>query len=527
MSSVFLRIYAGLLFTLVLVSILSGLGITIINSHRIAEYQEQMVEPPLMIVASQLRGMDQQQRIKWQTHWGEELGIAFRQVSPEESALSQSEQQQLETGRMVLRHSGERSATVWVQLSPETLLEGQVTFLSEQVFSGTLKLLRELLQDVLPSQRAETLQQLEDDLFSFPVQLLSSYQLGLLPSQQDVLQKGSVIPKLNENGRSVTLYGGMSGQQVLKLGPLPLLDLYPIKLLVTLALFVLTSISVAIYILVRGLEQRLRKMERAATRISRGDLEVRVNLHGEDSVGRLAMAFNGMASHIQRLLSIQKEMIRAVSHELRTPVARLRFGLAMVADAESREELERQLDGMDKDIEELDKLVDEILTYANLEQGAPTIHFRRADVDEIVSQVVEEHRRQQDRIEVVHVPCRALEPKRWADIEQRYMHRAIQNLVGNACRYADSRIEVRFTVSQDTCRVDIDDDGPGIPEEHWDRIFTPFARLDDSRTRASGGYGLGLSIVRRIMLWHNGRALVGQSNLGGARFSLVWPRRQR
>jgi two-component system sensor histidine kinase RstB len=66
-----------------------------------------------------------------------------------------------------------------------------------------------------------------------------------------------------------------------------------------------------------------------------------------------------------------------------------------------------------------------------------------------------------------------------------------------------------------------------VPEEAWERIFSPFLRLDDSRTRASGGHGLGLSIVRRIIYWHGGRAQIGRSErLGGAQFSLVWPRQQ-
>nr|WP_228550593.1 ATP-binding protein [Endozoicomonas sp. OPT23] len=275
------------------------------------------------------------------------------------------------------------------------------------------------------------------------------------------------------------------------------------------------------------MEKRLRKLERAATRFSRGDFDVRVTLDGADSIGRLAQAFNAMAGHIQRLLSLQKEMIRGVSHELRTPVARLRFGLDLIADAETREERDYQLEGMDKDIEELDKLVDEFLTYANLEQGAPEIRFKRYDVDKVLAQVVEEHKRLQDRVQIEHTPCNMLDPRRFADIDFRYIHRAVQNLVGNACRYADGKITVKFSATQDTCRVDVDDDGPGIPEDQWDRVFSAFSRLDDSRTRKSGGYGLGLSIVRRIMYWHNGRAMVSHSPMGGARFSLVWPRKQK
>ncbi|WBA80831.1 ATP-binding protein [Endozoicomonas sp. GU-1] len=220
-------------------------------------------------------------------------------------------------------------------------------------------------------------------------------------------------------------------------------------------------------------------------------------------------------------------MIRGVSHELRTPVARLRFGLDLIADARTQEAREAQLEGMDQDIQELDHLVDEFLTYANLEQGTPTLRLKRHDVDKVVAQVVGEHLRLQNRVEIEHIPCNVLNPRRFVEIDRRYIHRAIQNLVGNACRYADSKVQVRFSSTQDTCRIDVDDDGAGIPEEQWERVFSAFSRLDDSRTRKSGGYGLGLSIVRRIMYWHGGRALVSHSPLGGARFSLVWPRKQR
>ena len=150
---------------------------------------------------------------------------------------------------------------------------------------------------------------------------------------------------------------------------------------------------------------------------------------------------------------------------------------------------------MDQDIEELDKLVDEFLTYANLEQAAPTLHLKRHDVDKIVAQVVLEHGRLKNRVQIEHLPCKKLDPRRFVEIDQRYLHRALQNLVSNACRYANSTVQVRFSSTNDTCRIDVDDDGPGIPEEQRERVFSAFTRLDDSRTKKSGGYGLGLSIA--------------------------------
>jgi len=186
---------------------------------------------------------------------------------------------------------------------------------------------------------------------------------------------------------------------------------------------------------------------------------------------------------------------------------------------------------MDADIQELDELIDEILTYARLEEGGPLLDFQGIDISDIVAQVVNERRPVNRAIEVRQMPCRNLHGElvsadQRVDAEPRYLHRAVQNLVGNAVRYASSCVEVRCVVDIETCRIDVEDDGPGIPEAEWSRVFTPFARLDDSRTRASGGYGLGLSIVQRIMYWHGGRAIIGHSMLGGAKFSLVWPAKQ-
>jgi len=107
---------------------------------------------------------------------------------------------------------------------------------------------------------------------------------------------------------------------------------------------------------------------------------------------------------------------------------------------------------------------------------------------------------------------------------ERYAHRVIQNLVGNALRYANHDVRATLRRDGDYVVLWVEDDGPGIPEAHRERIFEPFTRLDDSRTRSTGGYGLGLSIVSRIVHWFEGTIYVDQSHqLGGARFIMRWP----
>ncbi|MGB1270806.1 MAG: HAMP domain-containing protein, partial [Endozoicomonas sp.] len=460
MSSIFLRIYGGLLFSLVLVSVLSGITITIVDGVRLGEYREEMARGTFRLVSEAIEPLPSEQRQDWLDRWGRQLAIRFTLVPSNQLPLDEEQHDQLASGHVHVEVLDEVEARVTSRVSDQWFLQGVVSGISEQMANGTLSLLRDQLRQYPPEQRDDVLRQLSASSLSYPVVLIPEFQAGLTPVQEEQLREGSILMVLDAQNETLQLYARMEDTgRVIRLGPLTLLNHYPFKLILTIGLFVLISLSLAIYILVRRMEKRLRKLERAATRFSRGDFEVRVKVSGADSIGRLAMAFNAMAGHIQRLLSLQKEMIRGVSHELRTPVARLRFGLDLIADAQTVEERETQLNGMDQDIQELDNLVDEFLTYANLEQGAPTIRLKRHDVDKVVAQVVSEHLRLQSRIDIEHIPCNLLNPRRFVEIDRRYLHRAVQNLVGNACRYADSRIQVRFSSTQDTCRIDVDDDG--------------------------------------------------------------------
>lgn len=152
-----------------------------------------------------------------------------------------------------------------------------------------------------------------------------------------------------------------------------------------------------------------------------------------------------MAEHLQQLLAIQRELVRG-THELRTPVARLRFGLEMIGSATTPEALEKYREGMDHDIEDLDKLVDEMLTYARLEQGSPALTFQRVDLDALVNQVIDELAPLRAEVHGAarHVPVCADNDGAWVEAEPRFLHRALQNLVSNAMRHARSKVTVSY-----------------------------------------------------------------------------------
>lgn len=327
-----------------------------------------------------------------------------------------------------------------------------------------------------------------------------------------------------ENSAFIILVPTEISDTVIHVGPIQLFNWYPLNLIISVILISMFLISLGVYALIFPLERKLQLVQVGLNNVTKGKLNTRVEVVGQDEISRLSATFNSMVEHIKRLIESQRELTRAVSHELRTPVARIRFAVDMLADTDDAESREMQRDYIDKDIEALNGLIDEILTYAKLEEGSPKLDWEMVNLSELITQIVKETNALGKPIEVIsevsHAKARAM-------ADRRYLHRVVQNLAGNALRYANGKIKVSAGVAKGRAYVTVEDDGQGIPEADRDKVFIPFSRLDDSRTRASGGYGLGLSIVSRIAFWFNGEISVNESpELGGAKFTMTWPVKQ-
>ena len=530
MNSIFLRIYGGMLAALVLVALLGVAALHLVNQVRGDEYRERLAQGTFRLMADNLKPQNESARRSSLSQLQSLLGIPLQLQGLAEQPLDHAARTRLLAGQVLVRQSGAHAAKIYslVSAAPELVLIGEVRQVSEQLARATVYLLSDELLRYPVAEQPQRLAELKrSKQFGFPLQLLAIDQTPLDEDQRRRVEEGDTVMALGQDGDAVHIFAGLlQSPWVLEIGPLSLMNPAPPQLLVLIGLLGLSLIGLIVYLLVRQLERRLRGLEGAATRIAAGSLSARAPAGGADSVGRLAAAFNNMAMQLQQLLTIQREMVRAVSHELRTPVARLRFGLEMLGDAQNAAARRKYQDGMDNDIQELDRLVDEMLTYARLEQGAPPLQFQLVDLDALLDQVLTEQAllRPGVRLECGTPP--GVTPA-LVEGELRYLHRALQNLVTNAMRHAEGRVRISYQLGPEHCRLEVEDDGPGVPEAEWERLFTPFLRLDDSRTRASGGHGLGLSIVRRIIHWHAGRALIATSDsLGGARFSLVWPLRQ-
>jgi signal transduction histidine kinase len=294
-----------------------------------------------------------------------------------------------------------------------------------------------------------------------------------------------------------------------------------IRSMVILVSIVLAIAGVAGFLMVAPMVRNLRRLELAASRFGQGDLDARAAVPEHDAVGGVAIQFNIMAQAIQRLIRGERHLLQSVSHELRTPISRIRFSLDMLKHADSDSERMRRVHEIDDEVTEIDSLVGELLDYNRLNSGATPLSREALSVGPLVDEVTERLAdfRAGISVQIVSMseqPCRVM-------ADRLLIRRVIQNLLLNALRYAHSQVIIRYRRDGDAVVIEVSDDGPGIPAGDRERVLRPFVRVDDSRSKESGGAGLGLAIVNRIMQLHGGSVIIDQSALGGAIFVTAWP----
>ena len=528
--SIFVRIYAGLLLVCLCVALFAQLLMDTVNKERLQAYRESMATGAFYLVSEGVAHQDSaMKREYWLSDASSLFGSTFQIVPLSEIEFSASELNRLENQQTVVRYSNKAHyANIYHQLpNEESVLTVRVTQVTEQqVRAMAIFLLDDLSRFPSLADKQARLNEL-GTRFSFPLELQLVNDLNLDSDQTARLRRDEVIflfqdSTSNKSNSSIKIIiPSEINDMAIVMGPVPLFNWFPLNLIISVVLISMFLISLGVYALIFPLERKLQLIQKGVNEVSHGNLETRVQVIGQDEIARLSATFNAMTEHIKRLIESQRELTRAVSHELRTPVARIRFAVDMLADTEDEESRHMQRDYIDEDIESLNALIDEILTYAKLEEGSPKLDLEPVNLSELVEQIVRETNALGKPIKVIGEPPNA---KITAVADRRYLHRVVQNLAGNALRYAESTIIVSAGVKKGIAFVSVEDDGHGIPEEDREKVFIPFARLDDSRTRASGGYGLGLSIVSRIAFWFNGNMKVDESpKLGGARFIMTWP----
>lgn len=528
--SIFLRIYAGLVVLVMLVALFGYLLVQIINYQRAQEYRESLTDGISYVIGEGIaRQPTKQQKLDWISDASDLLELPIYYIDASKIELSRTEKKRLDEQKSVVRYDAETSiayVVIGLKDDPKHFLYIKVDKIGER----QMKALPIFILDYLifyPGQEKQYVQKIQK-YFSYPINIYDVKDLNLDSEQIGRLRQDQSVMLYKDNatirGTTISIISPMPNNpmQALVLGPVPLFNWMPFQLSAGITLFSLFLLSLGVYGLILPLERKIRQVRYALNRMKSGDLSLRVPIEGSDEMANLASNYNNMSDHIQRLIEAQRELMRAVSHELRTPVARIRFGMEMLAEEDDYNYRIQQMEMIDRDIEALNTLIDEIMTYAKLEQGTPSLDFEEIILVDLLNQVAIETEalKTQKEIELIPPPTYVM-----VDAERRYLHRVVQNLVGNAVRYCNDKVRISGGIHPDGhAFICVEDDGAGIAEEDRARVFEAFARLDDSRTRASGGYGLGLSIVSRIAYWFGGTIQVDESpELGGARFVMQWP----
>ncbi|MGO4740581.1 ATP-binding protein [Bosea sp. 2KB_26] len=260
-------------------------------------------------------------------------------------------------------------------------------------------------------------------------------------------------------------------------------------------------------LLLRWATRPLRDLALAAEHFSLDQAPTPLSEAGPAEVRRAARAFNTMGERIQRLVGERMQALAAVSHDLRTPITRLRLRSELMEDEPTR-------DLVDADLSEMESMIDSTLEF--LRGGVSSEAIRPLDIVSVIETIVDDHIDQGRMITLSGLGHGRVLGRLLA------LKRAFWNVIGNAVKYGD---QVSIVISETPTGLSfiIEDDGPGIPEHEVERAFLPFVRLEESRSRETGGTGLGLTIARAVIHAHGGEILLANRAEGGLRVAVTLP----
>ena len=287
------------------------------------------------------------------------------------------------------------------------------------------------------------------------------------------------------------------------------------------------------YFLSSTVTERIQLLQGAAERLAKGDLKTRVPVHGRDEVAALAATFNQMAEQLQaadqkqrELENMRRDLIAWVSHDLQTPLTSMRAILEALSDGvvDDPEMVNRYLHTAQRDVRSLSSLIDDLFQMAQLDAGGFPLNRAPASLNDLISDTLESFS------ELAYRESITLEGKVESDVDPVTMDtqaigRALNNLISNALRHtsAGGTIHVSARRTSHGVEVSVSDTGEGIRTEDIPHIFERFYRGEKSRSRTTGGAGLGLAITRGIVRAHGGDIRVESESGKGTRFVFYIP----
>jgi signal transduction histidine kinase len=286
-----------------------------------------------------------------------------------------------------------------------------------------------------------------------------------------------------------------------------------LQMILTTAFYmgILLFVGIWLYPLIK----RLRLLSKATKTFGAGDFAWRIPVSSTSYVADIENEFNRMAQKIETLIQDNKLLGNAVSHDLRTPLARLRFGIEALSETNKPEKQDKYIRHLSQDIAEMERLVEVLLNYARLEQSLIKVDKVPIDLNQLVDHCV------------YSIDCGASKQIKWQPNnkillkgEQNFLAMLINNLLNNAQQYASNIVQVSTSQKAQYIILTIEDDGPGIAKDKRLELLQPFTRGHTDAKKS--GFGMGLAIVNRIAAWHDASINISESELGGAKVSVIF-----
>ncbi|MGS0497828.1 ATP-binding protein [Pseudoalteromonas mariniglutinosa] len=296
------------------------------------------------------------------------------------------------------------------------------------------------------------------------------------------------------------------------------LKLMPIWLKVVIALLASLILS---FIFSRNLIAPINHLKQAAIKLSNGDLSARANIdpNRQDELGVLGRDFNSMASQLEQLISAQKRLLADISHELRSPLTRLKMATGL-AQMQTPEENQTYLLRIEKEANQLDKMIADVLQVSRLEAKSQALSLHEQSLQVIIDHVLNDAQfeAKQNNKQLL------IQGQLNVDIrcDESLIASALENVLRNAIKYAVHTITLSMSLS-DAIYIEISDDGPGVEPQNLTKLCEPFFRQSDARDRTSGGTGLGLAIAKNAIAAHAGSLTLHNSEPNGLCVRIALP----
>ena len=268
-----------------------------------------------------------------------------------------------------------------------------------------------------------------------------------------------------------------------------------------------------------SLAKPARKLKNAADDVAKGNLRQHPELEsGPQEFLAAGNSFNQMISALERMVNAQQRLISDISHELRTPLTRLQLATALLR---RRHGENKELQRIETETQRLDGMINDLLVLSRSQHKNELLrqNIKANELwDDILDNAKFEAEQRHKTLEITSPPGP------WTIYcNPSALGSAFENIVRNALRYSNQRIQVAFSADTQGISIVVDDDGPGVSPEDREHIFRPFYRTDEARDRESGGTGLGLAIVSTAISQHNGKVIANDSPLGGLRLEIWLP----